>query len=158
MGMLSVILGLAWPTMLEQLLQTAVQYIDAAMVGRLGAEATAAVGVTTTVSWLLNGTVMALGVGFLFFIAREYGAGNKKRAAQASSQAVLVALVSGTVFTILPLLLYKKIPEPKLNSWFHIVRIYFTGTCFLQHSLLFYCPQSSLRNRSGSITGIAVSL
>ena len=109
-ALLPVIWALAWPTMLEQLLQTAVQYIDAAMVGRLGAEATAAVGVTTTVSWLLNGTVMALGVGFLFFIAREYGAGNKERAAQASSQAVLVALVSGTVFTILPLLLYKKIP------------------------------------------------
>jgi len=109
-AMLPTIWALAWPTMLEQLLQTAVQYIDAAMVGRLGAEATAAVGVTTTVSWLINGTVMALGVGFLFFIAREYGAGNKERAAQASSQAVLVALIAGIVCTILPVALYKKVP------------------------------------------------
>ncbi len=109
-AMLPTIWALAWPTMLEQLLQTAVQYIDAAMVGRLGAEATAAVGVTTTVSWLINGTVMALGVGFLFFIAREYGAGNKERAAQASSQAVLVALIAGIVCTILPAALYKKVP------------------------------------------------
>ena len=109
-AMLPTIWALAWPTMLEQLLQTAVQYIDAAMVDRLGAEATAAVGVTTTVSWLINGTVMALGVGFLFFIAREYGAGNKERAAQASSQAVLVALIAGIVCTILPAALYKKVP------------------------------------------------
>ena len=31
-GMAGVILALAWPTMLEQLMQTAVQYIDTAMV------------------------------------------------------------------------------------------------------------------------------
>ena len=42
--MVVIILSLAWPTMLEQLMQTAVQYIDTAMVGVLGTEATAAVG------------------------------------------------------------------------------------------------------------------
>ena len=36
LSMLSVIFTLAWPTMLEQLMQTAVQYIDTAMVGSLG--------------------------------------------------------------------------------------------------------------------------
>ena len=34
--MIATILALAWPTMLEQLMQTAVQYIDTAMVGSLG--------------------------------------------------------------------------------------------------------------------------
>ena len=47
-AMLPVIVALAWPTMLEQAMNTAVQYVDAAMVGRLGAQATAAVGATTT--------------------------------------------------------------------------------------------------------------
>ena len=42
-GTLIAILALAWPTMLEQLMQTAVQYIDTAMVGTLGTQATAAV-------------------------------------------------------------------------------------------------------------------
>ena len=42
-GMIGVIFALAWPTMLEQLMQTAVQYIDTAMVGSLGTQATAAV-------------------------------------------------------------------------------------------------------------------
>lgn len=65
LGMMKVILALAWPTMLEQLLQTAVQYIDTAMVGALGTEATAAVGATTTVGWLVGGMVSAFGVGFL---------------------------------------------------------------------------------------------
>ena len=40
------IMALAWPTMLEQVMQTAVQYIDTAMVGALGTQATAAVGAT----------------------------------------------------------------------------------------------------------------
>lgn len=46
--MIGIILGLAWPTMLEQLMQTTVQYIDTAMVGSLGTAATAAVGFTGT--------------------------------------------------------------------------------------------------------------
>ncbi|MGN1250233.1 MAG: MATE family efflux transporter, partial [Candidatus Spyradocola sp.] len=52
-SLMGVILGLAWPTMLEQLMNTAVQYIDTAMVGSLGTQATAAVGSTTTINWLL---------------------------------------------------------------------------------------------------------
>ena len=45
--MLPVIFSLAWPTMLEQLMQTAVQYMDTGMVSVLGTRATAAVGATT---------------------------------------------------------------------------------------------------------------
>lgn len=70
--MLGVIFSLAWPTMLQELMQTAVQYIDTAMAGSLGTQATAAVGATGTVSWLVNGTVSALGVGFLAYLPRPW--------------------------------------------------------------------------------------
>ena len=53
-ALLPTVFSLAWPTMLEQLLQTAVQYIDTAMVGSLGTAATAAVGSTLTVNWLIS--------------------------------------------------------------------------------------------------------
>ncbi|MBP1551160.1 MAG: MATE family efflux transporter, partial [Oscillospiraceae bacterium] len=53
--MVKVILALAWPTVVEQAMQTAVQYIDTAMVGSLGTQATAAVGATSTVNWLISG-------------------------------------------------------------------------------------------------------
>lgn len=78
--MLPVIFALAWPTMLEQFLQTAVQYIDTAMVGSLGTQATAAVGSTSTVNWLIGSTVSAIGVGLLAFISQSFGAGNQERA------------------------------------------------------------------------------
>ncbi len=94
-----VILALAWPTMLEQLMQTAVQYIDTAMVGSLGTNAMAAVGATTTVGWLLGGMVSAWGVGFLAFIARAVGAGDKDAAARAVAQAVIVTVGAGVIFT-----------------------------------------------------------
>ena len=108
--MIGVILTLAWPTMLEQLMQTAVQYIDTAMVGSLGTQATAAVGATTTVNWLIGSSISALSVGFLSFIARAYGAKDKEGASRAVSQAVLAVLFMGTLFTILPLALSGVIP------------------------------------------------
>ena len=109
-GMLPVIFALAWPTMLEQLMQTAVQYIDTAMVGALGTHATAAVGSTTTVNWLISSSLSALSVGFLSFIARAYGADDHKQAARVASQTVLAVLVTGTLFTALCLGLSPQVP------------------------------------------------
>ena len=109
-AMIATILALAWPTMLEQLMQTAVQYIDTAMVGSLGTQATAAVGATSTVNWLIGSSVSALGVGFLSFIAQAYGAKDREAAAKAVMQAVLVTVVCGTFFTALTLGLSGIIP------------------------------------------------
>ena len=110
-GMVSVILTLAWPTMLEELMGTAVQYIDTAMVGSLGTQATAAVGATSTVNWLIGSTVSAVGVGFLAFVSRACGAGNTKKAGKAASQAVLAVLVCGVFFTALTLGLSGMVPR-----------------------------------------------
>ena len=109
-AMIVTILALAWPTMLEQLLQTAVQYIDTAMVGSLGTQATAAVGATTTVNWLIGSTISALGVGFLSFIAQAYGAKDREAAAKAVMQAVIVTVVCGLTFTALTLGLSGYVP------------------------------------------------
>ena len=114
-AMVPAILALAWPTMLEELMQTAVQYIDTAMVGSLGTQATAAVGATSTVNWLIGSTISAVGVGFLSFVSRSCGAGDTKRAGKAASQAVLAVLVCGVFFTALTLGLSGKVP-----AWMHV--------------------------------------
>ena len=108
--MLSVILALALPTMLEQLLQTAVQYIDTAMVGALGTYATAAVGATTTVNWLIGSSISALGIGFLSHVARSIGAGETAKAKQISAQSVFIVLTVGGLFTLLCLGLSGMVP------------------------------------------------
>lgn len=108
--MLGIIFTLAWPTMLEQLMQTAVQYIDTAMVGSLGTQATAAVGATSTVNWMIGSTVSALGVGFLAYISQSFGAGKRQEARRASAQAVSVTFLVGILFTVLTTSLSGKVP------------------------------------------------
>ena len=131
--MAGVILTLAWPTMLEQLLQTAVQYIDTAMVGSLGTHATAAVGATTTINWLVGSTIAAMGVGFLAFIARACGANDRPAARRAAAQAVLSVLVVGGLFTALTVGLSGRIPV-----WMQVEE----GICGLagQYFLVLYLP------------------
>jgi putative MATE family efflux protein len=101
---------LAWPTMVEQLMQTVVQYIDTAMVGQLGTHATAAVGGTGTVAWLVNSTISAIGIGFLAYISQACGAGETHRAKRASAQAVTAVVVVGLFFTVLTLALSPYVP------------------------------------------------
>ena len=83
--MAGVIWALAWPTMLEQLMQTAVQYIDTAMVGVLGTDAVAAVGSTTSVNWLIGSSISAISIGFLSQIAQAFGADDEERAKKLSA-------------------------------------------------------------------------
>lgn len=109
-NMMPTIFALAWPTMLEQLMQTAVQYVDTAMVGTLGTQATAAVGATTTVNWLISSTISAVGVGFLAYIAQACGAGRQGQAKRATGQAALMVLVLGSFFTAITLGLSGMVP------------------------------------------------
>lgn len=109
-SMLGVIFSLAGPTIFEQFMQTAVQYIDTAMVGSLGTSATAAVGATTTVNWLVGSTVSAIGVGFLSYIAKNHGSGNMTAVRKAAVQSVLAVAVSGIFFTVLTLAVSPIVP------------------------------------------------
>ena len=120
-GLARVILALAIPTMLEQLMASAVQYIDTAMVGTLGTQATAAVGATGTVGWLVYGVIAAFGVGFLAIISQACGAGKEGEARHAAAQSVLVVLTLGTVFTSVLLSISKWVPvwmqvDPAIQS------------------------------------------
>lgn len=108
--MIATIFALAWPTIIEQVMQTAVQYIDTAMVGSLGTQATAAVGATTTVNWLISITISAVSVGFLSQIAQACGAGDNQKAKAVSAQSVLVTLVLGSVATAVILSVSRFVP------------------------------------------------
>lgn len=121
------IMILAWPTILEQVMQTAVQYIDTAMVGALGTQATAAVGATGTVGWLITGTLSALSVGFLSMISRACGENNRGKIRKIVGQAVLVVLVAGIFTTVLCTAFGRRIPiwmqvDPSISE---IAGIYF---------------------------------
>lgn len=95
--MVRLILTLAWPTILEQCLQTVVVYADTAMVGRIGAQASAAVGLITPVTWLINAPAYSLGIGVMAFVARNNGAGNYEKLKTAAIQGVYLAMIMGVL-------------------------------------------------------------
>ena len=74
------IFHLAWPTVTEQALQTVVQYVDTAQVGRISADASAAVGLTSTTTWLVNAPMWAMAMAVLSCVSQALGARDEARA------------------------------------------------------------------------------
>ena len=111
-AMIALIATLAWPTILEQFLQTIVVYADTAMVGKLGKEASAAVGLITPVTWLTNAPAFALGIGVMAFIARKNGAKDFKDVKTAAVQGIYLAMMVGAVISA-----FMMITSPFLPYW-----------------------------------------
>lgn len=111
-AMLKTIYTLAWPAVLEQLLQTVVQYTDTAMVGRISPQASAATGLTTTMTWLVNSPLFALGIGVLAYIAEAVGAKDEERARKTGIQALYFIAAAGVILTVITLSI-----SPFLPGW-----------------------------------------
>ncbi len=99
---LSTLAALAWPAIMEQILATMVSYVDTAMVGSLGADATAAVGINAPMTWLLNGIMQGVGVGYSVMVAHAIGAGDLARARKVLVQSLLALAACGLgIFAVL---------------------------------------------------------
>lgn len=101
---------LAWPVFVEQIFTTLVQMADTAMVGSLGKEATAAVTISNSPVFLLNGIIMSLGVGITALIARAVGEGNTEKVRQLMKHTFLAILYIGMPICFIVLALSKAIP------------------------------------------------
>ena len=71
---------LSLPAILTQITTIVMQYIDSAMVGSLGANASAAIGLVSTSTWLLGGITYAVSAGFSVQVAHNIGAGRDAEA------------------------------------------------------------------------------
>lgn len=108
--MLKALITLSIPTILEEMLATLLQYVDTAMVGRLGENATAAVSVTTTVTWLIHSVPSALSVAALSLIAKAVGSGDEKRIRRLSEQVFILAVGCGLAMSVISMGLSPYIP------------------------------------------------
>lgn len=107
---LRTLIALSIPTLLEEMLRTLLQYVDTAMVGRLGEQATAAVSVTTTITWLVNSISFAASVAVLAMISKAVGSGNEELVRKIAQQALLLTAVFGVVTGGVSILLSPYIP------------------------------------------------
>ena len=71
---MQVVLTLSIPSILQQIVVTAVEYIDAAMVGHIGASATASIGIVSSSTWLMHGMLAGLYMSFAIQVAQYLGA------------------------------------------------------------------------------------
>ena len=94
---LRTVVQLSIPAVLAQVSATAMQYIDATMVGSLGANASAAIGLVSSSTWLLGGLCSAAATGFAVQVAHRIGAGQDDRARAVVRQAVVFAAWFGVL-------------------------------------------------------------
>ena len=87
---------LSLPAILTQITSIVMQYIDSAMVGALGANASAAIGLVSTSTWLFNGVSYAVSAGFSVQVAHRIGGGDEAGARNVVRHGLLAALcISG---------------------------------------------------------------
>ncbi|MFV0395829.1 MAG: MATE family efflux transporter [Coprobacillaceae bacterium] len=126
------IFTLAWPTVIQEALSVCVQYADTAMVGMIGASASAAVGLTGSVNWLIGSVCIAFGIGILAVVAKSMGAKNIEKARKASVQAIYITLFIGMIVGIIAYVCSYYLPtwlgaDPSIHkeasSYFRIVSL-----------------------------------
>jgi putative MATE family efflux protein len=103
---------LSTPAMIAQLSSIIMQYIDAAMVGQLGAEGAAAIGLISTTTWLFGGLCSSVASGFSVQVAHRIGANDAKGAREVLRQSLTATLIFSLLLTAVGVAI-----SPFLPTW-----------------------------------------
>ncbi|WP_146550091.1 MATE family efflux transporter [Rummeliibacillus suwonensis] len=96
-----VILTLAVPAIIENILQTVVGFVDTLFVSKLGLNEVTAVGAANAILAVYIAIFMALGVGASSIIARNIGAGDFEKAKLIARQSSILSGIFGILFGII---------------------------------------------------------
>lgn len=107
---LALIARLSIPAILAELTSIAMQYIDAAMVGSLGANATGSIGLVSSSTWLLGGLCIGASTGFSVQVAHAVGAGDHKAAKGIARQALLFTISFGLIIAAIAVGIHRALP------------------------------------------------
>lgn len=107
---LSMSVRLSIPAIMAQLAAIVMEYIDASMVGHLGAEASASIGLVTSSTWLLMGLCSAASMGFSVQVAHLLGARKLDDARSVTRQSFVAALVYSIVISAIGVLISGPLP------------------------------------------------
>ncbi|MCR5229983.1 MAG: MATE family efflux transporter [Solobacterium sp.] len=97
---LSIVAKLSMPGILAQISEILMQYIDAAMVGALGASASASIGLVASSTWLIGSLMMAAAAGFSVQTAHAVGAGNYEKCRSLFRQSVISVTLIAAVLSL----------------------------------------------------------
>ncbi len=100
---LRLIISLSIPSILAQISATVMFFIDASMVGHLGAKASAAIGLVETTGWLLGGLASAANMGFSVQVAHAIGANDMERARRILRQSLVCCMLFSMTISLMAL-------------------------------------------------------
>ncbi|MBQ2167106.1 MAG: MATE family efflux transporter, partial [Bacteroidaceae bacterium] len=92
---------LSLPAILAQMAHILMEYIDASMVGRLGAIDSASIGLVATTTWLFWGVTGAVATGFSVQVAHRIGASDSAGARNVLRQAFVVCISMGLIISLI---------------------------------------------------------
>ena len=101
---------LSLPAILSNLTNIVMDYIDAAMVGSLGANATASIGLVATSTWLLGGICSSVASGFSVQVAHLFGANKKAEANNVLRQAFVASIIFGCFLLVVSVSISRQLP------------------------------------------------
>ncbi len=101
---------LSLPAILTQITTIVMQYIDSAMVGALGANASAAIGLVASSTWLMNGITYAVSAGFSVQVAHHIGAEQEQKARNVVRHGLICALILSGFLCLLGALISRSLP------------------------------------------------
>ena len=104
------IVSLSIPSILAQISATVMFFIDASMVGHLGAKASAAIGLVETTGWLMGGLASAANMGFSVQVAHFIGANDFEAARRVLRQSLVCCLVWSLLISITALAIAPALP------------------------------------------------
>ena len=102
---------LSLPAILTQITTIAMQYIDSAMVGSLGANASASIGLVASTTWLFNGISYAVAAGFSVQVAHSVGAENTKHTKNIVKHGLITAIIVSLIVCTSGLLISEPLPR-----------------------------------------------
>lgn len=108
---LSLAAKLSMPAIMAQLSSILMQYIDASMVGRLGADCSASVGLMSSSLWFFWGICSMVTMGFSVQVAHRLGAKEQSQARSVVRQGITSCLLFAVFASVAGLLLAPKLPE-----------------------------------------------
>lgn len=101
---------LSLPAILTQITTIVMQYIDSAMVGALGANASASIGLVSSSTWLFSGVTYAVSAGFSVQVAHHIGAGQDEQARRVVRHGLASALCIAALLCLLGVLVSPVLP------------------------------------------------
>lgn len=107
---LNLIVGLSIPSMLAQISTVMMFFIDASMVGHLGAEASASIGLIESTTWLIGSLLSAAATGFSVQVAHFIGANDFVKARQVFRHALICGLLFSVCLALVGVAIHLPLP------------------------------------------------